>query len=154
MRFPTRWGRRLAVVGLTAGALVTVVGSTGASARPRLHTFTAHAKLAILDSKSSGGSISGGPFGRTGAAFLTYKANGSKLTGTGYEYGPAGRMSGPYSVTISGPANGPTTFVGTGQVTGGTGRFRGAHGTTKINGTAPPGTGSIGTFTIKYSVTY
>jgi hypothetical protein len=147
-------GRMLAALGLMGAALAVVLGTTGASARPSVHRFTAHAKIAILDSKTAGGSVTGGPFGRDGAAILNYRLNGSKITGTFIGYSRGGSASGTVTVTITGLPDGSARYAGSARITSGTGAYRGAHGTVTVTGTAPPGAGSIGLFTLKYVVTY
>jgi hypothetical protein len=161
MRSLRGWLPRLAVVGVLAGALVAIAGGSGASAA-RLHRFTAHAKLAILTIRTAGGittgvtggSITGGPFGRDGAVVLPFRVSGSKIVGTGIEYGRAGRFSGPFTVSFKTLPGGGMQYSGSGKVTGGTGSYRGAHGTTTVTGSDPGGAGAIGSFTIRYAVVY
>src|SRR5712692_6810671 len=136
-------GPRLASVALAATALAFVAGGTSASARPSVHRFTAHAKLAILDTKTAGGSLTGGPFGNDGAGILHYKLTGTRITGTTIAYSHAGSASGTFSVLVTVLPDGSVKYAGSGRVTSGTGAYRGAHGTVTVTGSAPPGTGAI-----------
>jgi hypothetical protein len=90
------------------------------------------------DKQTTAGLVSGQPFGH-GVESITDKVTtvtSSTITFSGAItiYTARGTVNGTITVTIKPASNGSATGTGSGKITGGTGHYKGAHGTFKFTG--------------------
>jgi hypothetical protein len=147
----TRWFYLGIVVVVVA---LLVPGIAGAAAKKKHKAdITVHAAVVGTSGNSNtvAGTLSGPPQG-TGAVVYKTKPSGSDLAATYVAYYERGTIRGTTLVTPTAQPDGTTSFTGTLQVKGGTGRYRGAKGKDlKIVGTLAD---NILTFHITGSVRY
>lgn len=108
--------------------VIDTLSSTGAVGVPG----TRETDSGILDGKLSGRSV-----GR--AAFYQTSTWGPGLTlaGSGRVFNPLGSIKFKATATFTVNPNATESYTGQLKVTGGTGRYRNAHGTVKVAGNAP-----------------
>ena len=103
------------------------------------------------NSNTVAGTFSGPPYG-SGAVVYRTKPAGNDIAATYTGFTEKGTLRGTTLVTPTAQPDGSTSFTGTLQVTGGTGRYRGAKAKdVKVTGTFA---GNIFTFQIKGTVRY
>ena len=121
---------------LCIGIAVAVVGvlfvpGVAGSAAKKKHKVDIAVSAAIVGSSGNSntvaGALSGKPVGQ-GAVVYRTKPSGSDLAATYTAFAKAGTLRGTTLVTPAAQPDGTTTFTGTLQVKGGTGRYRGAKG--------------------------
>lgn len=154
----TRGARRLYIAIAVAVVALLVPGLAGAAnpaAAKQKHKVDITVKAAVVGSSGSGntvaGTVSGRPFGEGAVVYKTRPA-GSDLAATYTGFSKGGTLRGTTLVTPAAQPDGTTSFTGTLQVKGGTGRYRGAKGKDlKIVGTLA---NNILTFRITGTVRY
>jgi hypothetical protein len=146
--------RGLHIVIFVAVVALLVPGLAGAAAKKKHKTdITVHAAVVGTSGNSNtvAGTLSGPPQGN-GAVVYKTKPAGSDLAATYVAYYKRGTIRGTTLVTPAPQPDGTTSFTGTLQIKGGTGRYRGAKGKDlKIVGTLA---NNILTFHITGSVRY
>jgi hypothetical protein len=146
--------RGLLILSFVAVVALLVPGLAGAAAKKKHKAdITVHAAVVGTSGASNtvAGTLSGPPQG-TGAVVYTTKPAGSDLAATYVAYYKRGTLRGTTLVTPAAQADGTTSFTGTLQIKGGTGRYRGAKGKDlKIVGTLA---NNILTFHVTGSVRY
>jgi hypothetical protein len=121
--------------------LIAVAPTAQAAAR------TQSIKLIIRDTpvskqglkQTTAGLISGAPFG-TGVESIAERVTAATHTSIGLRgaihiYTPHGSVTGTLSFNVTLAANGSASGLGSGQITGGSGSYSGAHGTFEFAGT-------------------
>ena len=141
-------------VAVVAVFALSVAGSSAATKKTK-HKVDLVVKAAIVgtsgDSNTVAGTVSGKPFGDGAVVYRTHPA-GSDLAATYTGFSKGGTVRGTTLVTATPQPDGTTTFTGTLQAKGGTGRYRGARGKDlKVTGTLA---GNILTFQIKGTIRY
>lgn len=154
-------------------AVVASLAVTPALAGARLHAKSHTMKFSgVIDTLSStgpigvpgtkdtdsgilDGTVSGRSVGR--AAFYQTSTWGSGLTlvGSGRVFNPLGSIKFKATATWTVNLNATESYTGKLKVTGGTGLYRGAHGTVKVAGTAPAnGDSDAATISLTGKITY
>jgi hypothetical protein len=87
------------------------------------------------DAGTSTGTISGKPTGTSAFYIQASWGSGLKLTGNGTAFYAAGSVRFKLAAKFVPASGGTATYTGTLNVTGGTGAFKGAHGTLSTSGT-------------------
>jgi hypothetical protein len=145
---------------LYIGIVVAVVGlllvpGVAGSAAKKKRAVDVTAKAAIVDAAGGvntvAGSLSGKPVG-SGAVVYKARAAGSQVTSTYTAFAKGGTIRGTTAVTATPQPDGTTSFDGTLQIAGGSGKYRGAKGKDlKVTGTLA---NNVFTFRITGSVRY
>ena len=153
-----RWeAKRPAVsIGATFLALVAVIAFAAlaapqvASAKKKTHTVDATLTLAIIESSPTvndfAGRFTGKPFGTAGLVgevALTTTPTGLITEGRPVIYAKKGTVNLETRNVVEFQPDGSITLNGTAKATGGTGKYKGATGTSTFNGTLPPGSGGL-----------
>ena len=127
----TRGTRRLYIGIAVVVVALLVPGLAGAAAAKKKHKVDIAVSAAVVgtsgNSNTVAGTLSGKPIGE-GAVVYRTKPSGSDLAATYTAFAKAGTLRGTTLVTPAVQPDGTTTFTGTLQVKGGTGRYRGAKG--------------------------
>ena len=127
----TRGTRRLYIGIAVVVVALLVPGLAGAAAAKKKHKVDIAVSAAVVgtsgDSNTVAGTLSGKPVGE-GAVVYRTKPSGSDLAATYTAFAKRGTLRGTTLVTPAAQPDGTTTFTGTLQVKGGTGRYRGAKG--------------------------
>lgn len=140
----------IAAAALSALALGAGDASAGGATT---HRFTVHARFANLDETTAVGELTGGQTGKWGAQIAHFKVQGTKVVGASTAYSRPGALFGPFTTNVTANPDGSVDFKGTSQIKGGTGLYRGAHGTVKITGTRAAGA-TVVNYIYKVTVTY
>jgi hypothetical protein len=154
----THRARRLYIaiaVGVIALLVPGLAGAANPAAAKKKHKADITVKAAVVgtsgNSTTVAGTLSGRPTGE-GAVVYKTKPSGANLAATYTAFAKAGTVRGTTLVTLAAQPDGTTSFTGTLQVKGGTGRYRGAKGKDlKIVGTLA---NNIFTFQITGTVRY
>jgi hypothetical protein len=146
--------RRLHIPIAVAIVALLVPALAGAQAKKRRAVDIA-VKAAVVDNAGGvntvAGAISGRPIG-SGAVVYRTRADGSELVSRYTAFARRGSIRGTTRVTPTPQPDGSTSFSGTLQVEGGTGRYRGARGRDlEIEGTLA---NNVFTFRITGTVRY
>jgi hypothetical protein len=163
--------RRAIVISFVALLALVVSGATLAADEETSHKFTATIQQAEI--AQTGSVPLAGSTATVAATFdSTLGGNGAEVThvtftgptGTPATFGFDGKATafvahGSVTISLDGSltvhAGGSLTFVGTGRVTGGTGRYRGAKGSFTFTGASPSaGAGHVDTFQYTGTITY
>jgi hypothetical protein len=120
-------------------ALIAVPIATGATKKS--HALSSTARMAVISESGASpvkwaGEVVGTPVGRS-AIVLQSTATGSTATGKAVLYTKNGTITATTANTIEPQPDGSVHFPGTFKVTRGTGRYRGATGGGKFDGTVP-----------------
>jgi hypothetical protein len=147
----------LGIAGMAVALLVLAVATAPAATKKTKRTVDLVVKAARIsttgDSNTVAGAFSGPPYGSGAVIYKTHPA-GTDLAATYKAYTAKGTVRGTTLVTPTPQPDGSTSFTGTLQVTGGTGRYRGAKGKDlKVTGTFVPAE-NVFTFQIKGTVRY
>ena len=146
--FGARLLTRVAVIAFAALAATPV-----ASAKKKTHTVDATMTLAITEQSVGinefAARLTGKPFGTAeavGEVALTNTPTGLITEGRPVVYGTKGTVNLETRNVVDIQPDGSITLNGTAKATGGTGKYKGAKGTSTFNGTLPPGSGlTVGT---------
>jgi hypothetical protein len=140
-------------VALLALAVATAPAATKKTKR-KVDLVVKAARIATTgDSNTVAGAFTGPPYGSGVVVYKTRPA-GNDLAATYKAYTAKGTLRGTTLVTPTAQPDGSTSFVGTLQVAGGTGRYRGAKGRDlKVTGAFVPAE-NVFTFQIKGTVRY
>ena len=119
-------GIAVAVVGM-----LLVPGVAGSAAKKKKYKVDLVVHAAIVgsagNSNTVAGEVSGKPFGDGAVVYRTHPS-GSDVAATYTGFAKRGTLRGTTLVTPTAQPDGTTSFTGTLQVKGGTGRYRGAKG--------------------------
>ena len=150
----------VAVIACAAFAAPQVAG-----AKKKTHTVDATLTLAIIESSEStnefAGRMTGKPFGTAGVVGDVAVINtpeGLITEGRPVIYAKKGTVNLKTTDVVEFQPDGSITLTGTAKATGGTGRYKGATGTSTFNGTLPPGSsvtvGTVVTFDVDGKIRY
>ncbi|MFL5824990.1 MAG: hypothetical protein ACJ76V_00545 [Thermoleophilaceae bacterium] len=134
--------RTLALI--TATAILAAAGGTAEAAAKKQHSVRMDALITELGAAQSGtitsvGIAKGKPLG-AGTVRVDATLNGTKVTGKAEFFTENGAVKGNVTATLTPQADGSTAYKGTGKLTSGTGRFKGASsGTLTITGSQAKG---------------
>ena len=145
--------RKLSAAAMIAALVAGLIVAGSGAAAPKVHRYTAHARLVVLDLHTSVGDVTGPGSGKYAAQIAHFTLKGNTVSGTNVSYDSGGSTVGPFTITLKTNADGSTTYTGTATITGGTGLYRGAKGTVKVSGHAAKNA-TIGYFTYQVTVKY
>ena len=150
----------VAVIACAALAAPQVAG-----AKKKTHTVDGTLTLAIIESSETvnefAGRITGKPFGTAGTVgdvTVTNTPAGLITEGRPVVYAKKGTVNLKTTDVVEFQPDGSITLTGTAKATGGTGRYKGATGSSTFNGTLPPGSsvtvGTVVTFDVDGKIRY
>jgi hypothetical protein len=129
--------KRILVVVL---ALAVAVGASSLALARSSHKVRLTSQLAQVSAtgnKFVDAGIVSGTYG-SGAVVVRSTLNNLSLSFKSTVWYVKGTVSSKGTLTVAAQPDGSATYSGTGKITRGTGRFKGATGTFKVTGTSPP----------------
>jgi hypothetical protein len=156
--------RLFVVAAIVASALVAIPVVISQAAKRKNYDVDVTALVATVKPASAPGKtsiaagyVTGDPYGK-GAVTLKTKSttnpdNTATLAGKFTLFNKRGSVSGPAEGKVTPTTGGNATFEGTGEITSGTGKYKGAKGDFDVTGTYDSGTGVLtlhGTGKVKY----
>jgi len=150
--------RLIARLALAVAAALVLVVAPATGATKKKHSVDLSVRAARVatsgDSNTVAGTFTGPPYGKGAVVYVTTPAANNALAAKYTGYTAKGTVRGTTLVTPTPQPDGTTSFAGTLQVTGGTGRYRGARGKDlKVTGRFDPRE-NVFTFEITGTVRY
>jgi hypothetical protein len=156
--------RLFVIASVAAIALVATAAVISQAAKRKSHDVDATALVATVKPASAPGKTTigagyatGDPYGKAAVILKTKATNNPDGTATLDSkvtlYNRRGSVSGTAEATVTPKPDGSATFDGKGEITSGTGRFKGARGDFEVTGSQPANS-SISTLNVTGSVKY